>query len=117
MGNYHRSTAQRKLTKLVNRLDRVTEGDRLFFERHRHRSHRLRRAGQVEIEEESILRGSRVELPTGAAWFTIVKQLSPGMRARVPVVLPEETNTDISETEAEAVAELFLTPFLRDANQ
>jgi hypothetical protein len=48
--------------------------------------------------------GSRMK-PRGMRWFTIVKQLAPGVRVRALVALSEETITDISETECE---ELFI---------
>jgi hypothetical protein len=91
-----------KLARGTRRLDRVTDGDRLFFARHRHRNHRLRQAERIEIEQEEIIAGRRWE-PRGLAWFTIVRQLAPGLRVRAIAALPQATDPDISESRCESI--------------
>jgi hypothetical protein len=98
-----RPEVQQKLARGGERLDRVTEGDRRFFVRHKHRNHRLRRAGQIEIEQKMIIAGRGLEQPRGMAWFTLVKQLPPGMRVRMVITLPETAGPDFSEPECERI--------------
>jgi len=92
-----RQSLQEKLARGGERLGRVTEGDRRFFDCHKHRNHQLRQAAQVEIELER----AGMEPPSGTRWFTIVRQLRPGMRLRLIVPLPEATEPDLSERECE----------------
>src|SRR5271165_2786347 len=93
-----RQSLQGKLTRTDgDELERVTDGDRRFFERHKRRNHRLRPAAQIEIEQNEIIEDHRWELPRGWAWFTIVQQIAPGLRVRVFIELPETTDPDISE--------------------
>lgn len=93
------------------RLDRVMNGDRRFFVRHKHRKHRLRPAAQIEIEVE---RGG-MEPPPGTRWFTIVRQLLPGTRLRLIVPLSYDIKKDLSEQECELLLRLAceqLKPYL-----
>jgi hypothetical protein len=94
-----------ELARGVERLDRVTDGDRRFFDRHQHRNHRLRHAAWIEIEQKEIIAGARMEPPSGKRWFTIVWQVVPGMRFRGHIVLPETTDQDISEPECKRIFE------------
>jgi hypothetical protein len=84
------------------RLERVTKNDRKFFVRHQHRKHRLRPAAQIEIEVE---RGG-MEPPPGSRWFTIVRQLLPGVRVRLIVPLSDDIKKDLSEQECELLLRL-----------
>ena len=92
-----------ELALLGERLGRVTEGDRLFFMRHRRRNHRLRQADRIEIEHGAIVAGAGMEPPSGKRWFTIVKQLAPGLRVRGLIALPETTDPDMLEPECERI--------------
>ena len=48
---------RRQLQKLAARVDRVTEADRLFFERFPHRKYRVRLTSSAEIEQQELLDG------------------------------------------------------------
>jgi hypothetical protein len=98
-----RPEVQGKLARGGERLNRLTEGDRRFFIRHKHRNHRLRQAGQIEIEQKEIIAGRAIEPPRGLAWFTLVKQLAPGMRVRMVIALPETAGPDFSEPECKRI--------------
>jgi hypothetical protein len=92
---------EEKLVRGAKRLDLETDDDRLFFERHEHRNHRLRQSAQIEVEQEEILVGPIVK-PSGTRWFTIVKQLAPGKRVRRRVALKETLDPDVlSERQCE----------------
>jgi len=95
--------AGEKLTRVGKRLAVVMDDDRRFFERHKRRNHRLRHARRIEIEQDEIIAGRRWEPPRGLGGFTIVRQLRPGIRVRLPIALPETTDPDISESECEAL--------------
>jgi len=105
---------QEKLARGVERLDRVMEGDRLFFTRHRRRNHRLRQAGRIEIEHGAIIGGAGMEPPSGKRWFTIVRQIVPGVRFRAIVALPETTDPDMSEPECEKIFDRLFVGNSRD---
>jgi hypothetical protein len=98
-----RQSLQAKLARGIERLDCLTDGDRRFFDCHKHRNYRLRQAGQIEIEPKEITTGARMEPPSGKRWFTIVRQVRPGVRVRLSIALPETTGPDISERECEAL--------------
>lgn len=95
-------TQRRKMRKLADRVDRVTESDRRFFERFPQRQYRFRPAGQAEIESLNVAGDS---WPPGASLCTVVRNIAPGMRARafVPIVGPMET--DVGEEAARALFE------------
>jgi len=107
-----RQSLQEKLARCVERLDRVTDGDRRFFDRHKHRNHRLRPAAPVEIEQLLITSGtdefSAAEAQQSAAavgkrWFTFIKQHAPGFRLRVTSALPDTIDPDLSEAECKQI--------------
>ena len=54
---------RRKMQKLADRVDRVTQADRLFFERRPDRQHRVRLASEVQQNEQ--LEGARLAIPPG----------------------------------------------------
>jgi hypothetical protein len=56
---------RRELKKLGREMDRVSEDDRLFFERLPHRQHRIRLASQAEINEITIIEGEDQFVPDG----------------------------------------------------
>ena len=74
---------RRKMKKLADRVDRVTQADRLFFERFPHRQHRVRLASQAEIEQEESLRGVVLWVDPGCRIFTAVRNVPPGFRLRL----------------------------------
>jgi hypothetical protein len=93
---------EQKLAQGAARIDVVMADDRRFFERQKHRNHRLRPAAQIELEQREIVDGSPLAEHRGARWFTIVKQLVPGARLRRLVALNETLDPDVlSERQCE----------------
>lgn len=99
-------TQRRRMGKLADRVGRVTQGDRLFFERFPHRRHRVRIAGQAEIEQDLALTGSKRVMPPGKRLFMAVKYIAPGVRLRLLVVGPRDADTDLNEERARLVYEV-----------
>lgn len=92
-----------KLSRTDNAsLDRVMIGDRKFFKRRPWRKYRLRRAAQVEIKQSEIVTGSQWKPLPGMARFVVVQQITPGLRARMHVELPD-TIDEGSEKMCEAL--------------
>jgi hypothetical protein len=58
-------TQRRQMQKLADRVDRVTQADRLFFERFPARQHRVRPASQAEIAQQELLEGHPLAVPFG----------------------------------------------------
>ncbi len=100
---------RRQMQKLADRVDRVTNADRLFFERRPDRMHRVRLASQAEIGQNEILEGPH-EAPPGCRIFTIVRNIAPGVRQRLFVFALEGSETDLSEATARAAFETAATP-------
>jgi len=48
-------TQRRQMQKLADRVDRVTQADRLFFERRPERQHRVRLASHAETHRDAFL--------------------------------------------------------------
>lgn len=93
--------ARRRLERLAIEVDQALVSDRRFFERHPHRSYRVRRAAKAEIASAREIGEARGDIPKGFAWFTAVRAFAPGVRARVFFGGPANNDTDVSETEAE----------------
>jgi hypothetical protein len=109
------SRAQRRqMQKLGGRVDRVTNADRLFFERRPERQHRVRLASQAEIGQNEILSGEPMYMPPGCRAFCIVKNIMPGVRLRLFGRGLEGSETDLSETMARAIYEATSTPRSRE---
>ena len=71
---------RRELKKLSASVDRVTEADRLFFERLPHRQHRVRLTSLAEIARQELIDGQPMTIPPGFRWFTAVHNIAPGFR-------------------------------------
>ena len=56
---------RRQMQKMADKIDRITQADRLFFERFPHREIRVRLARQAEIEQQAILDGKPPNIPQG----------------------------------------------------
>lgn len=92
----------RKLRQLQGAVDRITDGDRRFFERHPERNYRLRASGKAEVEILKVTEGAeRIKLVPGARYYTVVKQVVPGSRIRRFIPNWNGAETDVSEQEAE----------------
>jgi hypothetical protein len=75
-----RRRRERQLRKLEASAARVTEADRLYFERFPQRNHRIRLAAAAEIEGLRIASGDPVAIPPGYALFMVVRKLAPGVQ-------------------------------------
>jgi hypothetical protein len=96
---------QRVMKKLAERVDRVSQADRRFFERFPHRQHRVRITSQAELGQNEILNGEPVWLPPGYRWFTVVKNVAPGVRFRLFVRNERDAETDLPESLARELFE------------
>src|SRR5258707_405149 len=101
---------RRQMQKLADRVDRVTNADRLFFERRPDRMHRVRLASQAEIEQQEILEGKPAAALPGCRIFCIVRNIAPGIRLRLYTFGLEGSETDLSEAWARAIFEASATP-------
>src|SRR5262245_56399734 len=73
-------TEQRQMKKLTSHVERVADTDRVFFEQHPDRKHRVRLASEVEIAQLEIMNGEVMTLPPGKRHFAIVRNVAPGAR-------------------------------------
>jgi hypothetical protein len=96
------SGQRRQLKKIADCVERMTQADRLFFERFPTRQHRVRLASQAEIEERAILEGLP-PIPDGSRFFVVVRQVASCIRMRALVVAPEDNETDIPEAQCRAI--------------
>ena len=103
------SRAKRKrIERLQDEVDLVLDGDRRFFERHRDRNHRLRLAGQAEIEMLAEVHGpGEVRLPPGTRLYVVVRQIEEGARIRYFIPNDADLDTDIPEGQARWLFEHF----------
>jgi hypothetical protein len=100
---------QRRMKKLAERVDHVSQADKRFFERFSGRQHRVRLSSAAEIEQTEILQGEPVWLPAGYRWFTVVRNVAPGARLRLFVRYLEDAETDLDEATAREIFELAST--------
>jgi hypothetical protein len=97
---------QRRLQRLADKVDRVLESDRRFFDRHKSRSHRIRRLSPVEKEMAEAVYGPGVfPWAPNHAWFTVVRQVEPGIRFRVFVRNCDDAEVDVPEDVAKSIYE------------
>ncbi len=108
MSNQITQAQRRRIQKLAERIDRVTDADLKYFERFPHRQHRVRIASQVEIAQLGIIEGKPVLLPDGCRVFTVVRNVAPGIRLRVFVLGIE--GSDLDEANARAIFEMAAPP-------
>jgi hypothetical protein len=101
---------RRQMQRLTDRVDRVTQADRLFFERRPDRKHRVRLASQAEIGQQEILEGKPLFMPPGCHIFTVVRNIAPGVRLRLFTYGLEHSETDLSEATTRAIFETAATP-------
>ncbi|WP_439407434.1 hypothetical protein ACNJX9_39465 [Bradyrhizobium sp. DASA03076] len=97
---------RRQLQKLADRVDRVSESDRRFFERFPHRQHRVRRASQAEIEAIAILSGEKKTVAADRQVYLAVKNIAPGAQLRLVIIGPRNLDTDFPEFFAQELYEL-----------
>jgi hypothetical protein len=107
-------TQQRQMKKLSCHVERVTDTDRVFFEQHPDRKHRLRLASEVEIAQNEILSGEVKILPPGMHHFAIVRNVTPGARLRVFVTNAKHAGTDVPEDLMAAIFDKVAPPNIRE---
>jgi hypothetical protein len=90
------------MRKIANRVEQMTQADRLFFERFPTRQHRVRLASQAEIEERRILE-NLPPVPNGLRFFIAVRQVAPCIRMRALLVAPEDNETNMPESRCRAI--------------
>jgi hypothetical protein len=101
---------RRQMQKLADKVDRLTEADRLFFERRPDRQHRVRLAGLAEIEQQALLEGEPLKLKPGFKLYAVVRNVVPGARLGLLLPAPEGRETDLSEAMARVIFEVVATP-------
>ena len=106
-------TQQRQLKKLARYVERVADTDRIFFEQHPDRKHRVRLASEVEIAQSEIMSGEVMILPPGHRLFVIVRNVAPGYRVRLFVTNTEDAGADVPEDVAVVIFDHVATPFVR----
>ena len=104
---------RRQIKKLAPHVDRITQADRVFFEQHPDRKHRIRFASEVEIAQNEILTGKVKILPAGFRHFVVVRNVAPGRRLRLFVTNAEDVGTDVPEDLACVIFDNVATPQVR----
>jgi hypothetical protein len=105
---------RRQLRKVADKVDRITQADRRFFERFPHRQHRIRLASQAEIEQQTLLDGKPPWVPRGYHLFAVIRNIAPGCRLRLFVPGPPSVDTDAPEDIVRGVWEAAATPKIRE---
>jgi hypothetical protein len=105
---------QRQLKKLAPHVDRITQADRVFFEQHPERKHRVRFASEVEIVQNEILSGELMATPLGHRHFVIVRNVAPGRRLPLFVTNSEDAGIDVPEDLAHALFDTVAAPHIRE---
>ena len=105
---------RRQIKKLAPHLGRIADADRVFFEQHPDRKHRVRLASEVEIAQHEILSGKLMRLPPGHRHFVIVRNIAPGRRLRLFVTNAEDAGTDVPEDLADVLFDMVAAPQVRE---
>jgi len=106
------TAAQRRRVEALNeQIDKICQADRLFFERHPERRHRVRLASRSEVEQLAVL-GATV-CPPGFRVYVAVRNVVSGVRFRTFRCAPVGMETDISEEGAAAIFEATVSPKTR----
>lgn len=109
---------RRQMEKLGGHIDDVTASDRIWFEEHPQRQHRIRFAHPCEIAQNEIVGGRAWTLPPDMRWFTIVKSVVPGSRVRLYTANHETAPTDtVPETMARKIYAQLATENTREIEQ
>ena len=101
---------QRRMDKLAERVDRVSQADKRYFERFPDRHHRVRVTSAAEIEQQELLEGKPTWMPPGYRMFTVVWNIAVGARMRLFVRYLEDAETDLDEATAKSVFLCAATP-------
>ena len=104
---------RRQIKKLAPHLGRIADADRLFFEQHPDRRHRIRFASEVEIAQREIVSGEVMIPPPGFRHFVIVRKIAPGQR-RLFVTNAEDAGPDVPKVLAGVIIDGVATPKVRE---
>lgn len=90
---------RRAFERNVAENEPTIKADARFFDRFPHREYRIRRMSRPEVAQLEAARGEPLPpMRAGAARFTLVKQLAPGVRLRIFVPGPgDEDGSDVSD--------------------
>ncbi len=95
--------ALRRVAKHQAAVDRVTDGDRRFFERRPDRSYRVRLASAAEVETAGAVLDASTAPVSGGRWIMLIRKLAGDVRLRVMAQAQERVAGDldlVSEDEA-----------------
>jgi hypothetical protein len=95
--------------ELAEQVSRITSADRLFFERHPNRKHRVRIAGKAEIAETEMFCGVHMDVRPDESIFAVVRNEAPGKRSRLLIPGPKDAETDLSEDMARELFEAAIS--------
>lgn len=85
--------------------DIVWASDREFFKTHPQRQYRLRPAWDIELKDQEVMTGDvSPPLCDGHCWWTIVYQVTPGVRARQCFQAPHDLPIDPPEAACRIMA-------------
>ena len=98
------------MQRLAEKVSRITSADRLYFERRPDRKHRVRLAGQAEIDEIELGSSgcSALRPKAGEQVYAFVRNKAPGKRLRILAPGPEGAETDIPEAMARQLFETIM---------
>jgi hypothetical protein len=99
----------RLTSALGKHVDEVTSGDRIYFEQHPHRRHRIRVSHLAEIAQNEIIDGKPWTPPPGWKWFTIVRNMVSGVRTRLYSIYYDDAPTDVDEATARKIYQYLET--------
>ena len=110
-GRQQEQRVQRRLERLIRKDDARGVGsvqDSAFFKRNPGRSFRMRLASPGEIAAIKVLSNKEtpLQLPRNAFWWTVVKQIAPGVRARLQAYAPLPPG-EFGEVPEEIAREIF----------
>jgi hypothetical protein len=86
-------------------VERAPDNDRLYFLRHPHRRHYLRRIYAAERRQFEVATGTTFITPPSFALFVAVEEVFPGARLRAVFYGDADIDTDLSEEVSKAVFE------------
>lgn len=92
------------------RVDKASQSDRLFFERHPDRKHRIRNAHTAEILQAELSSGEPHPTPPGWRWFSVIRNICPNARGRLFMLNREDAETDLTKEVCRQVYEWLQTP-------
>jgi hypothetical protein len=105
---------RRRIKAAAPSVDRITDADRIFFERFPDRQYRLRVSGQAEIEQNAALDDEGLFDKPGYQWFTVVCNVVPGSRIRLFFASRREIDTEVRDEFARDLFNIIASGGLRE---